>query len=205
MKVVIRAPSRPPCAGTLEWFESRPDIPGEIAAQTPSSSSQSATNSRIAALPLKIVIWTGERDGELGVWRGPAGWRMNDRGVEAEQERRVVLFHSISSHNVITAAQRKRSPAGMWVRNLSECFPRERERERAREKEWKRTLKNVHMWVCPCACMSRGMEKQTVISKTMCQLTRGNTHSTVLRTFFRPGPLFIFPAVNGQLGLQQPP
>lgn len=59
LKVVIRAPSHPPCAGTLEWFESGPDIPEEIAAQTPSSS-QSATNSRIAALPLKIVIWTGE-------------------------------------------------------------------------------------------------------------------------------------------------
>lgn len=59
LKVVIRAPSRPPCTGTLEWFESGPDIPEKIAAQTPSSS-QSATNSRIAALPLKIVIWTGE-------------------------------------------------------------------------------------------------------------------------------------------------
>ncbi|KAI3371140.1 hypothetical protein L3Q82_023767, partial [Scortum barcoo] len=55
LRAVIRAPSRPPCAGTLEWFESGPDIPEEIAAQTPSSS-QSATNSRIAALPLKIVI-----------------------------------------------------------------------------------------------------------------------------------------------------
>lgn len=66
LKAVIRAPSRPPCTGTLEWFESGPDIPEEIAAQTPNSS-QSATNSRIAALPLKI-----ERDGELGVWRGPA-------------------------------------------------------------------------------------------------------------------------------------
>lgn len=59
LKVVIRALSRPPCTGTLEWFESGPDIPEKIAAQTPSSS-QSATNSRIAALPLKIVIWTGE-------------------------------------------------------------------------------------------------------------------------------------------------
>lgn len=59
LKVVIRTSSRPPCTGTLEWFESGPDIPEKIAAQTPSSS-QSATNSRIAALPLKIVIWTGE-------------------------------------------------------------------------------------------------------------------------------------------------
>lgn len=58
LKVVIRALSHPPCAGTLEWFESGPDIPEEIAAQTPSSS-QSATNSRIE-LPLKIAIWTGE-------------------------------------------------------------------------------------------------------------------------------------------------
>ncbi|TNN76022.1 hypothetical protein EYF80_013785 [Liparis tanakae] len=58
LKAVIRAPSHPPCTGTLEWFESGPDIPEEIAAQTPNSSSQSATNSRIAALPLKIVIWT---------------------------------------------------------------------------------------------------------------------------------------------------
>lgn len=57
--VVIRALSRLPWAGTLEWFERGPDIPEEITAQTPSSS-QSATNSRIAALPLKIVIWTGE-------------------------------------------------------------------------------------------------------------------------------------------------
>jgi len=59
LKVVIRALSHPPCSGTLEWFESGPDIPEEITAQTPSSS-QSATNSRIAVLPLKIVIWTGE-------------------------------------------------------------------------------------------------------------------------------------------------
>lgn len=63
-RVVIRAPSHPPCPGTLEWFESRPDIPEEITAQTPSSSSssssQSATNSRIAVLRLKIVIWTRE-------------------------------------------------------------------------------------------------------------------------------------------------
>lgn len=58
LKVVIRALSHPPCAGTLEWFESGPDIPEENAAQTPSSS-QSATNSRIE-LPLKIAIWTGE-------------------------------------------------------------------------------------------------------------------------------------------------
>lgn len=60
LQVVIRAPSRPPCSGLWSGFERGPDIPEEIAAQTPSGSSQSATNSRIAVQPLKIVIWTGE-------------------------------------------------------------------------------------------------------------------------------------------------
>lgn len=88
LKVVIRALSRLPSAGTLEWFESGPDIPEKNAAQTPSSS-KSATNSRIAALPLKIVIWTGE-GWRAGCVEGEAGWRMNDRGVEVGQESRVV-------------------------------------------------------------------------------------------------------------------
>lgn len=107
LKVVIRALSHPPCAGTLEWFENGPDIPEEIAAQTPSSS-QSATNSRIAVLPLKIVIWTGEGMESWVCEGGRSGWRMSDRGVEAEQEKKGGLFHSISSHNVITAVQRKK-------------------------------------------------------------------------------------------------
>lgn len=124
---------------------------------------------------------------------GPLGWRMNDRGVEAEQERRVVLFHSISSHNVITAAQRKRSPAGMWVGNLCECFPRE-------SKEPKRTYKDVHMWVCPCICVCTCKSMESGLSDCYScnnvSAHRGNTRSTVLMTFFRPGPLFIFPAKN---------
>lgn len=52
-EVVIRAAgpwAHPalPCAGTVKRFESRPDIPEEMAAQT-THSSQSATNSRRAA------------------------------------------------------------------------------------------------------------------------------------------------------------
>lgn len=115
LKAVIRAPSRPPCTGTLEWFESGPDIPEVLAAQTPSSS-QSATNSRIAVLPLKIVIWTGE--GWRAVWREPAEWRMNDRGVEAEQERRVV--YSIP-YPVTMLSQRHRGKGVLQRCELGTC------------------------------------------------------------------------------------
>lgn len=105
-RVEIRAPSSPPSAGTLEWFETGPDIPEEIAAQTPSSS-QPATNSRIAAPPLKIVR-TGEG------WRARAevacGWRMNDRGVEAEKERRVVY---LIPYPVTMLSQRCRGKGGL--------------------------------------------------------------------------------------------
>lgn len=122
LEVVIRALSRPPCAGTVEWFERGPDIPEEIAAQTPSSS-QSATNSRIAALPLKIVIWTGE-GWRAGCVEGAAGWKMNDRGVEAEQERSVV--YSIP-YPVTMLSQRCRGKGVLQGCELGTCVSAFRE------------------------------------------------------------------------------
>lgn len=103
LRAVIRAWGRPPCTGALERFERTPDIPEEIAAQT-ASSSQSALNSRIAAPPLKIGIWTGERAVERDrVWVGEVGeMRSGSRGGEEGD-----LFHSKSIHNVITEAGRK--------------------------------------------------------------------------------------------------
>lgn len=122
LKVVIRALSRPPCAGTVEWFERGPDIPGEIAAQTPSSS-QSATNSRIAVLPLKIVLWTGE-GWRAGCVEGATGWRMNDRWVEAEQERSVV--YSIP-HPVTMLSQWHRGKGVLQGYELGTCVSAFRE------------------------------------------------------------------------------
>lgn len=113
LKVVIRALGCPPCAGTVEWFERGPDIPKEIAAQTPSSS-QSATNSRIAVLPLKIAIWTGE-GWRAGCVEGAAGWKMNGRGVEAEQERRVVYT---IPYPVTMLSQRRRGKGVLQGREL---------------------------------------------------------------------------------------
>lgn len=137
LNVVIRAPNRPPCTETLEWFESGPDIPEEIAAQTPSSS-QSATNSRIVALPLKIVIWTGEgrRTGCVdGEWM-----------IEEWKPSRKGGLYSIS-YPVTMLSQRRRGKG----------VPQGREsgspRERARTNEGGH--KNVHrrVWPCICVCM----------------------------------------------------
>ena len=140
LRAVIRAPSHPPCSGTLEWFESRPDIPEEIAAQTPSSS-QSATNSRIAVLLLKIDIWTGEgrRTGCVdGARCMEDEWQRTGSGAEEEGG----LFHSISRNNVSTVVQRKWSPAG----NLCECFLSVKKNERGHIKMC--TCQWVHAFVC---------------------------------------------------------
>lgn len=74
----------------------------------PAAASQQQ-NSRIAALSLKIVMWTGE-GWSAGCVEGAAGWRMNDRGVEAEQERRgrFIPFH-IQSQCYHSGAEEKES------------------------------------------------------------------------------------------------
>lgn len=107
------------------------------------------------------------------MWREPAGWRMNDRGVEAEQERRVV--YSIP-YPVTMLSQRRRGKGVLQGCELGTCVSAFRERARKKE-DFKNmcTCNCVHAFVCACAKAWKAAS-QTVISKTMCQLTEG-THA----------------------------
>lgn len=75
-------------------------------------------------------------------------------------------------------AQRKRSPAGIWVRNLCECFPSEL--ERMKENLEKCAPVNVLMHFCVCertkAWKVAPFTWPHVFSVAMCQLTEG-THA----------------------------